>query len=109
MVNPQPKISSIGHSTLSTSVEKEVSLPPAQKETIEFGSNVKLLSSTCEVVGTGLTMDGIVLHGHELPAGYVKVSIKKIKKNISPWPALKSDQCMLTSGSITAWPINYTQ
>ena len=72
-------------------------------------SIVSLLSSKREVVGTGRTVAGSVLHGHELLAGYVKVAIDQIDEFVSCWPELKSDECLLTSGCVTAWPIQYTQ
>ncbi len=65
-------------SMLSTQVAaycvNNVSLPLGQQLV------VSPQSSRSEVVGTGLTMAGTVLHGHELPAGYVKVAIETLRK-----------------------------
>ena len=107
-VKAQPR--SVGHSTLSTSVGSEVSLTEARENNIvEIGGTVRLLSSSYERIGTALTMSGTVLHGRDLPAGYVKVAINAVDENVVSWPTLKSDECLLTSRSITAWPIRFTR
>ena len=94
---------SVGHSTLSTSIGSEVSLTEARENNIvEIGGTVRLLSLSYERIGTALTMSGTVLHGQDLPAGYVKVAINAVDENVVSWPTLKSDECLLTSGSITA-------
>ena len=65
---------------------------------------MNLLSATDETVGTAVTMFGALLHGHEFPVGYVKVTIRTIQPSIQTWPNLPSDEACLTAGSITAWP-----
>ena len=100
---------SVGHSTLLTSVGSEVSLTEStEKSIVEIGGTVRLLSSSYERIGMALTMSGTVLHGQNLPAGYVKIAINAVDEYVVSWPTLKSDECLLTSGSITAWPIRFT-
>ena len=36
---------------------------------------MNLLAATDETVGTAMTMSGALLHGQELPVGYMKVAI----------------------------------
>ena len=38
-----------------------------------------------------------MLHGQDLPAGYVKVAINAVDENVVSWPTLKSDEYLLTS------------
>ena len=75
----------------------------------EVGQTVNLLSATDETVGSAVTIFGALLHGHEFPVGYVKVTIRTIQPNIQTWPNLPSDEACLTVGSITAWPVKILQ
>ncbi len=106
----------IGHSTLSVSSLSdhdihlpEVCLPEAAIEEVECGGTVNVLSSGYKPIGTGVTISGKILHGMELPHGFVKLAVQTIHDNTKSWPGLKDDGCVLTPGSITAWPVRFIQ
>jgi len=95
--------------TLPVGAGEEVASPAiTPKESItNLSRSVNLLSAAYKTVGTAVTMSGTSLHGHELPAGYIKVAIQRIEPNIHSWPHLQTDEASLTSGSITAWPVKF--
>ena len=73
-VEMRPKPCRIGRNSVSVISGEEVNLCEAvEGEAVEFGCSVNLLTSSYKVVGTAMTMSGTSLHGHDLPAGYVKV------------------------------------
>ena len=45
------------------------------------GQNVRVISSTSCVIGT-MVMEGNILHSHEIPDSFIKISIHKIDSNI---------------------------
>ena len=107
-VKTAPNNTKIGHSTLSITSNHDVRLPEAAAtEDVECGGTVNMLSSEYKQIGTGLIISGNILHGMELPPGFVKLAIQTIHDNTQSWPGLKDDGCMLTPGSITAWPVRF--
>ena len=60
-------------------------------------------------VGLGqMCPDQDVIHGHEIPHGYVKVLIEYIKPKIPPPFPLPFDGDELDSGQFTVWPKQFT-
>ena len=100
-----------GHTSLSVcgSRSREVCLAEAAAEEVKCGGMVNLLSSNYKVIGTAITISGNILHGQELPNRFVKVAVQTITDGIKAWLGLNDDGCVLTPGSITAWPIGLTR
>ena len=73
------------------------------------GQNVNIISTNSRVVGTGKVMEGNMLHGHEIPDSFVKISIQKIDSNIPPLLKSTFDEPYLTAGVFTAWPAHQLQ
>ena len=102
----RPKPRRNGYTTLNVGGGEEVdTLEVTVDGETELDQSVNLLSTNYRTVGTGVTMSGTRLHGHEIPTGYVKVAIGRIETDIQLWPNLQTDEASLTSGSITAWPV----
>ena len=67
------------------------------------GKKVKLTHCGRNVV-LGTIMDGTVLHGMELPTGYVKVVVDEIRGNIIPPVKGKFTEEFIGASEIHAWP-----
>ncbi len=106
--------SHVGYSTLSVSDGKEITVSAQvakQDKHIDVAQTVNLLTKSNQIVGRARTMAGTLLHGHELPGGFMKLSIEKINPEIKPWEGIKNDdmETYLTAGCITAWPVELLQ
>lgn len=74
--------------------------------TLQFKCGDKvLLMQKGKSVGMGVVAEGLTLHGHAIPQGYIKVTIDYIQPNTAPMLASKfDDEEPLISGQFTVWP-----
>lgn len=72
--------------------------------TIDAGKKVKLTYHG-RIVGVGTVIDGTVLHGMELPTGFVKVVVDEIHENITPLVKGKFSDDFIGVGEIHGWPV----
>ena len=99
----QPYVSG---STTLTSTDNTVQFKTI---TVKEGNDVHILDQNNIPIGTATIMAGNKLHGNDLPAGFVKITIKDISTStsVTPWPQIVSsfdDDEVLINGSITGWP-----
>ena len=47
---------------------------------------MNLLSTEYKIIGTAITITEQLLHGHNIPDGYIKAAIQKITAGVPPWP-----------------------
>ena len=62
------------------------------------GQNDRVISSASRVIGTAMVMEGNMLHRHEIPDSFVKISIHKIESNIPPLFKTTFDEPYLMAG-----------
>ncbi len=101
-----------GYTTLSKKgAEDDVALNvPKGSETKSnciFGATVQLLSESYAPVGTGVTMNGSRVHCHDIPDGFIRVTVSKI--NPGTKPLVRGTDEDLAKGCITAWPLKLTR
>ncbi len=95
-----------GYTTLATKGSDDFvgALDETDSWTLPVGCSVQLLSLDGTVVGTASTMAGNQLHGRTIPAGYTRISVQWINRDVRPLIECPFDDDCLAVGVITAWP-----
>ena len=80
----------------------------AKSRTLKPGSSVQVLFNS-HSVAQATVMEGTLLHGKDIPSGYVKITINSCKKDIQvPLQIVGTfdeEDDVLSSGLITAWKL----
>ena len=91
---------------ISTATNSKQNKQPKPTPTLSVGSKVNILKNQ-KPVGTGLVAEGNILHGHDVPDGYVKLIIQEIELNVKPVvkSAFDDDEETLSAGQFVMWPL----
>lgn len=90
--------------TGSTSLQESSGTISSHNQCFDVGKKVKIRK--CGItVGLATIMDGRMLHGTELPAGYIKVAVNEVCGNITPPVKGKFTEEFVEAGEIHGWPV----
>ena len=89
---------------MSTSTETKPKRDEPSKQTLSVEAKVSIMQNQ-EPIGTGIVAEGRVLHGRDIPDGYIKLIVEQVVPNIKPMFTSAFDDEEETL-SAAVWPEN---